>query len=129
MSNKVTLITAGGRIRCMQCQAQAKSTRQQCRRPATTGRRVCKLHGGKSTGPKTPEGRQRCSDARLLHGRDTISMRTERALSSARLAVLEEIGFALGMLSGSRTRGRRPKRVIDAYLELQSVCACLQTST
>jgi hypothetical protein len=48
------LITAGGRIRCTQCTAQSKRTKVQCRAPATKGKKVCKFHGGSSTGPKTP---------------------------------------------------------------------------
>ena len=119
MSKNITMTTAGGRIRCMQCQAFAKSTRQQCRRPASSGKRVCKLHGGKSTGPRTPEGRQRCAEARLLHGQETTSMRKDRRLASARLAVLELIGHTLGFMHGPRTRGSKPTRMDEVELELQ----------
>ncbi len=34
-----------------------------CRAKSEPGRRRCKFHGGKSTGPKTPEGRQRIAEA------------------------------------------------------------------
>lgn len=34
-----------------------------CQRPALEGRRRCSLHGGKSTGPKTGEGRERIAAA------------------------------------------------------------------
>lgn len=121
MTKNLILITAGGRIVCTQCQATAKTTRQQCRRPATSGKRVCKLHGGHSTGPKTPEGRQRCAQARTTHGQQTTSMRIERSLASARLAVLEEVGHGLKMMTGSRTRGRKPDRMGQAYPELQAL--------
>jgi len=120
MSKNITLLTAGGRIRCTQCQATAKSTKQQCRRPACKGRRVCKLHGGKSTGPRTQGGRQRCAQARLVHGRETSAARMERSLGSARLAVLEKVGFALGLLTGSRTRGPKPHRVGEVEVNLQA---------
>lgn len=124
MSKNVTLLTAGGRVRCMQCQAKAKSTKQQCRRPASKGKRVCKLHGGRSTGPRTQEGRQRCAQARLVHGRETSAARMERSLGSARLAVLEQLGFAIGLLTGGRTRGPKPHRLDQAYPELQEfLCA------
>lgn len=105
MSKNLEMLTAGGRIRCTQCQAKAKSTQQQCRRPATTGRRVCKLHGGGSTGPKTLKGRQRCAEARLIHGQETTSRRKERRLASARLAVLEMVGHALGSCKGQAPVG------------------------
>ena len=38
------------------CCAHARSTGKPCQAPAMTNGR-CKLHGGKATGPKTPEGR------------------------------------------------------------------------
>ena len=111
MSKTYKFKIAGGRIECVQCQALAKSTRQQCRRPATTGKKVCKLHGGFSTGPRTPEGRKSCSQARLVHGLETTSVRNERSLASARLAVLEWAGHALGLMAGGRTRGPKPKKM------------------
>jgi len=121
MSTNITFRTAGGRILCTQCQATAKSTRQQCRRPATKGKRVCKLHGGHSTGPKTPEGRQRCAEARLVHGQETTSIRKERRLASARLAVLEMAGHALGFMQGTRTPGRKPALMGEVEPELNQV--------
>jgi hypothetical protein len=113
--------TLGGRIACKQCQAKSKRTKQQCRAPAMRGKQVCKNHGGKSTGPKTIEGRKRCSAARTVHGRDTIAIRKERSLASARLAVLESAGAALNMFTGSRSTGTRPSRMVEAYPELQEV--------
>jgi len=121
MSTNITFRTAGGRILCTQCQATAKSTRLQCLRPATKGKRVCKLHGGHSTGPKTPGGRQRCAEARLVHGQETTSMRQERRLASARLAVLEMAGHALGFMQGGRTRGRKPALMGEVERDLQQV--------
>ena len=114
-------LTAGGRIRCQQCSAKSKRTGQQCQAPAVAGKTKCRFHGGKSTGPKTPEGRQRCAQARTVHGRETTIMRLERSLARARLAVLESIGFGLGLMKGARTPGRRPDRMAEAYPELQAV--------
>jgi len=37
-----------------------------CRLMSEPGRRRCKFHGGKSTGPKTPEGKERISLAQRL---------------------------------------------------------------
>ena len=50
------------------CQAIAKSTGQRCRNPAMKGKRVCYLHGGKSTGPRTRAGKLRTKYANLKHG-------------------------------------------------------------
>ena len=113
--------TLGGRVECNQCQARSSRTKLQCRAPAIKGKRVCKWHGGRSTGPKTAAGRQRCTAAKTVHGRETREARTERSLGSARLAVLEAVGFSIGLMSGGRTRGRRPDRMAKAYPELQAM--------
>jgi len=50
----------------------------------------------------------------------THEARNERSLASARLAVLEAVGFSIGLMSGNRTLGRRPDRMAEAYPELQA---------
>ena len=80
---------------------------------------VCRTHGGRSTGPKTEAGRQRCAEAKTVHGRETREVRTERSLGSARLAVLEEAGFVLGFMSGHRTRGRKPSQMSNVLQEME----------
>ena len=39
----------------------------------------CRLHGGKSTGPRTPEGLERSRRARLVHGYYTAEAKAARA--------------------------------------------------
>ena len=126
MSNNFTYVIAGGRITCNQCHAISKRNRLRCRAPAIKGKAVCRAHGGRSTGPKTEAGRQRCAEAKTIHGRETREARTERSLASARLAVLEEAGFALGLMSEGKTRGRRPDRMAEAYPELKALKALLE---
>ena len=75
----------------------------------------------RSTGPKTEAGRQRCAEAKTIHGRETREARNERSLASARLAVLESVGFAIGLMSGGRTRGRRPDRMAEVHPELHAI--------
>ena len=120
MSNNFTFVTAGGRIRCLQCQAKSKRTKQQCRAPASKGKTKCRFHGGASTGPKTPQGRQRCAEAKTIHGNQTSSNRLERSQASARLAVLEMVGHTLGFMQGPRTRGKKPELMAQAFPELQT---------
>ena len=119
MSNNITFRTAGGRITCQQCQAMSKRTKQQCRAPAIKGKRVCKTHGGRSTGPKTEAGRKHCAAAKIVHGNETTSKRLERREASARLALLEMVGHTLEFMHGPRTRGRKPAGMDEAYPELQ----------
>jgi len=40
-----------------------------CQNPAIGGRTRCKLHGGRSTGPRTAEGKSRSIAAHTKHGR------------------------------------------------------------
>ena len=40
-----------------------------CRNPAIRGPNRCRMHGGKSTGPRTPEGKARSIAAHTKHGR------------------------------------------------------------
>ena len=50
----------------------AKTRRgNECQKPAIKGKGRCQLHGGRSTGPKTVEGRQRVALAHLKHGNRT----------------------------------------------------------
>ena len=119
MSNNFTYVIAGGHITCNQCQAMSKRSRQRCKAPAMKGKAVCRTHGGLSTGPNTQAGRLRCAEAKTIHGSETREARNERSLASARLAVLEEVGFALGFMSGHRTRGRKPNQTSNALQEMK----------
>ena len=98
----------------MQCNAKSKRTGEQCRAPASKGKTKCRFHGGKSTGPKTLEGRERCSAAKTVHGNETTAKRLERSEASARLADLEMVGHSLGFIQGPRTRGAKPKKWLSA---------------
>jgi hypothetical protein len=46
-----------------------------CRQPAVRGKRRCRMHGGVSTGPRTPEGLKRSQRARWKHGNYSAAMR------------------------------------------------------
>lgn len=106
---------------CNRCAAVFKATGQRCTSTTLVGRRTCLRHGGASTGPRTQAGKRKCAAVRTVHGQDTIAMRQERSLGSARLAVIESIGFAIGLLRSTKTRGRRPDRMAEAYPELQAM--------
>ena len=69
----VTLIEAGKATRLgpewpgKRCLAKTRRATL-CQKPAIRGRGRCQLHGGKSTGPRTPEGRALSIAAHTKHG-------------------------------------------------------------
>jgi hypothetical protein len=111
-----TFLTLGGRIRCLQCQAKSKRTKQQCRAPASKGKTKCRFHGGASTGSNTELGRLRCAETKTMHGYETRKARTERAEGMRRLRALEDLGHALKIMTGPKTRGRKPTLISSLNL-------------
>ena len=64
----------------------------ECQRPAYKRNGRCGLHGGKSTGARTPEGLQRIAAANLKHGRFTKEkMGAQRIRGEVGRKVLAEI--------------------------------------
>jgi hypothetical protein len=62
------------------CGARARAGHP-CRSPAMRNGR-CRMHGGLSTGPRTPEGLERCRIASFKHGlrsAEVITLRREAA--------------------------------------------------
>ena len=116
-----TYITlAGGRIRCLRCTAKSVRSGLQCAKPAMKSSRTqkCSHHGGRATGPKTAEGRQRIAQAHTIHGESTKVARQEYSKASAELSQLEDALHLLGLTTAPRTRGRkaatyRPVRTIE----------------
>ena len=71
----------------------AKTRRgKECQRPAIIGSGRCRLHGGRSTGPRTEEGLARISAANMKHGRKTKERLAE---AKARAQANREIWYAL----------------------------------
>ena len=86
-----TFTTLGGRIQCRQCNAQSKRTGKRCGAVAIKGKTKCRIHGGLSTGPRTPEGRARVAAAHWVHGEETRAARAEYRAALLRLSMLEEL--------------------------------------
>jgi len=116
------MTTAGGRIECARCTAKSKRTKQQCGAPAEKGKKVCRFHGARSTGPRTEEGRLRIALRKTQHGEETRQARAERSAKLAEIASLEDILYVINAATGPRTRGRKPagyspiKTLLAAYL-------------
>ena len=77
----------------------------ECQRPAHKRNKRCGLHGGLSTGAKTPEGLQRISEVKLKHGQYTKDklLRKRRAAEAgrecrAKLKIIEQRLIAAGLL-------------------------------
>jgi hypothetical protein len=62
------------------------------------GKRVCRTHGGASTGPKTAEGRAKCAAAKTVHGRETREMRRVRDEKLRELRELEKLAIEIGLI-------------------------------
>jgi hypothetical protein len=96
-----------GNVPCLRCNAKSKRTGERCKAPTVRGKSKCRTHGGRSTGPRTAEGRARCAAAKTIHGQDSRQMRAERRVTLAELQEIEALAFSLGMMVGSKTRGRK----------------------
>jgi hypothetical protein len=109
MKLELSLSTAGGEITCPRCTARSSRTGQQCGRPALkrSTSQKCQFHGGRSTGPKTAEGKARIAALHTVHGQETRVKRADRSAASARLSQLEDAAYLLGMMTGPRGRGRK----------------------
>ena len=109
LGNEDVILLAGGRIRCRRCSARSKRTKLRCGAPAMKGKAVCATHGGKSTGPKTEQGKANSAKANLKNGEYTKQTQTEHSEASAQLSQLEDAMYLLGMSDAPRSRGRKAK--------------------
>lgn len=98
-----------GQHSCNQCKAKSKRSGARCRAPAVKGKSVCRMHGGKSTGPRTKEGLLRLGRAKLTHGTQTRQVRLEHKRAMLAVRALEESALFNGIPWGPRLTGRKPK--------------------
>src|SRR5262249_52823542 len=72
------------------CGARSKRTGKPCQGAAMPNGR-CKLHGGKSTGPRTPEGLERSRRANWKHGHFSREAKAERSRLRAAILALRDL--------------------------------------
>jgi hypothetical protein len=72
------------------CGARSKRTGKPCRGAAMPNGR-CKFHGGKSTGPRTPEGLERSRRANWKHGYFSREAKAERSRLRAAILALRDL--------------------------------------
>jgi hypothetical protein len=73
------------------CQARSKRSQEQCKKAAVRGKDKCRMHGGRSSGPITAEGRKRCAEARTVHGWETRAVRDYRARKFREMKALRRL--------------------------------------
>ena len=115
--NEDVMFLAGGRIRCRRCSVRSKRTNLRCGAHALRGKKVCRTHGGKSTGPRTEQGKANSAKANLKNGKYTKQAQTEHSEASAQLSQLEDAMYLLGMSNAPRCAGRKA----SAYCKLESL--------
>lgn len=120
--NEKNIHTAGGKIVCNRCQAKSKRTQQQCGRPAMRGKNVCNFHGGKSSGPKTTEGKERSRQAHIKTGGFTSESRQRQLATMLQLAYIEDMMYEINITSAPKTRGPKPA----GYIKYNSVGEIIQ---
>jgi hypothetical protein len=97
-----------GLHKCNQCTAKSKRSGARCLGPAVKGKSVCRMHGGKSTGPRTEEGLLRSGRSRLTHGTQTRRVRLEHKKAMLAIRALEESALFHGIPWGPKMAGRKP---------------------
>ncbi len=103
------LLTNSTKIICPRCQAMSKRTRLQCGAPAERGKRVCRFHGARSSGPKTEAGRLRIARSKTKTGQYSREALEASSASLSLIRQLEDAMHLLAMTSAPRTRGRKPR--------------------
>ena len=108
------LLTAGGRIRCLRCQARSSRKKQQCGKPAlkTSTKGLCNTHGGR---PHSPEVLRRISEVNTIHGESTKSAKEQYRKDAVLIRQLEDAVRVLKMGEGPRMRGRKPNGYCGVY--------------
>lgn len=98
MENPKSFIILFGGTSVPRCQARSKRSREQCCKAAMSGKRVCRTHGGASTGPKTAAGKAKCAEVKMVHGRETRAIRAKRDAKLRELRELESWMKGAGLI-------------------------------
>ena len=76
------------------CEARSRRSGKPCNAPAMPNGR-CRMHGGMSTGPRTPEGLARSRKANWKHGRYSAEAISDRRSAAAALRLLRQLMASL----------------------------------
>jgi len=85
-----------------------------CQTPPVRGKKRCRMHGGLSTGPRTPEGLERSRRARWRHGRYSREAREARRIANLETVEAAKERFARESRRGERQSCRDVRRIMRA---------------
>jgi hypothetical protein len=91
------------------CSAKSKRTKEPCKNPAAYGCKTCRYHGAKRS-RKAPQG---VNHHQYKNAGFTKPEKAERRVKSLMFQRLEEIGWHIGMFTGTKTRGRKVGNILD----------------
>lgn len=105
------------------CTATCRARNAPCLNPAAFGMPVCVKHGAHKVVARGE------NHGRYNNGAYTHAAKANQKAAIVRLALLEELGFRIGMMTGKRTPGRKvkggliPENALPAIAELQTLLA------
>ena len=89
----------------LRCRAKCKATGERCRNLAAFGMPVCRCHGARR--PATIKRGE--SHPNYRHGEETLEAKADRSRVFSELRELEAVMFKIGLATGPRWRGRKPR--------------------
>ena len=89
-----------------QCTAKSKRTGLPCNNPAAYGCRTCRMHGARKN---VVSGKAHPNWKHGGRSKEGVKQHSEKL---GELRYLEDLGHAIGMMSGPKTRGRKPSGFI-----------------
>jgi hypothetical protein len=99
-----------GKHEAAQCAAKSKRSQLQCGKAAMRGKRVCHIHGGRSTGARTESGKRRSREANLHHGERSVQGILRAREDGVRVRQLTDAVRVLGLGANvKRVRGKWPE--------------------
>jgi hypothetical protein len=87
----------------------------------------CRLHGGKSTGPRTPEGLARSKAARWVHGNRSAAVREQARQRGQASRLLAEMRAIQALISAEPGGDVDPDEVLDRLTALEAAWAAQET--
>lgn len=88
-----------------QCTALTKRTKQPCNNPAAYGCKTCRMHGARKN---IVSGR---GHPNWKHGDRSKEGMKQHSAQLCELRYLEDLGHKIGMMTGPKTRGRKPSQI------------------